>query len=94
MKELKRFLRKNKERIFSGITLVLMAATIGLALLYMISDSMNPSMIFFVAAVLMIDLAVNFYRQKKKSKGIYLFYGLAAAACIALGCILRMMPTE
>ena len=94
MKELKRFLRKNKERIFSGITLVLMAATIGLALLYMISDSMNPSMIFFVAAVLMIDLAVNFYRQKKKSKGIYLFYALAAAACIAIGCILRMMPTE
>lgn len=76
----------------SGITLVLLAATIGLAFLYVISYSMNPSLIFFVAAVLMVDLAVNYSTQKKKSKGVYVFYGLAAAACIAIGCILRFMP--
>ena len=94
MKELKRFLRRYKEKIFSGITLILMAATLGMALLYMVSESMNPSTIFFVAAALMIDLALNYFRQKKKAKGVYLFYALAAAACIAVGCVLRMMPTE
>ena len=94
MKELKRFLRRYKDKIFSGITLLLMLATVGMTFLYVVSESMDPSLIFFVAAVLMIDLALNYFRLKKKSKGVYLFYSLAAVACIAVGIILRMMPTE
>ena len=92
MKELKRFLKKHQKKIFDGITLLLMIATIGMTLLYMVSEAIGPSMIFFTAAVLMIDLALNYFRQKKKSKGIYLFYALAAVACIAVGIVLRMMP--
>ena len=94
MKEMKRFLRKYKSLIMSGITILLLVATLGLALVYLVSPTMNPSMIFFVAAVLMIDLAVNYYQQKKKNKGVYVFYGFAAAACIAIGCILRTLPME
>ena len=92
MKELTRFLKKHQKKIFDGITLLLMLATIGMALLYMISDSMDASKIFFVAALLMLDLALNYFRQKKKSKGVYLFYTLAAVGCIAVGIVLRMMP--
>lgn len=94
MKELKRLLKRYKSRILSAITLVLLAATIGLALMYLVSDAMNPSMIFFVGAVLMADLALNYAQQKKKNKGVFVFYTLAVAACIVLGCILRTMPLE
>ena len=92
MKELKRFLKKHQKKIFDGITLLLLVATFGMALLYMVSQTMSPSIIFFVAAVLMIDLALNYFRQKKKNKGVYLFYSLAAMACIVIGIVLRMMP--
>lgn len=94
MKELKRFITKYKDKILSGVTLLLLAATIGLALLYMISESINPGMIFFVGAALMIDLAVNYNMQKKKSKGVFVFYAFATIACIAIGCFLRLMPVE
>ena len=92
MKELRRFFRRNKFKILLTLTVVLMAAVIGMSLLYLIAEAISPSLIFFVAAALMVDLAVNFFLQKKKNKGVLFFYGIAAAACIAIGCVLRFMP--
>ena len=92
MKELKRFFRKNKSKILLAVTVTLMVAVIGMSLLYLIAESISPSLIFFAAAALMVDLALNFFLQKKKNKGVLFFYGIAAAACIAIGCVLRFMP--
>ena len=92
MKEMKRFLRRHKSKILSGITIFLMLAAIGMAILYVLTEAISPSIIFFVGAVLMIDLAVNYSLQHKKGKGVYAFYALAAAGCIAIGCILQFVP--
>lgn len=94
MKDFLKFVKKHRERILAGSILVLSVAIVGLSLAYLIADKMVPGAVFFLAALLMITLAMNYSRQKKKSKGVFVFYAVTAVVCVIAGLIQMFVPME
>lgn len=93
MKEIKRFIRKHRDQILSYAILGLSAAILGLTVIYLLAESMNGGYIFFLVAMLMVALAMNYSTKKNSSKGVVIFYIVTAIACVAIGLLQFFLPT-
>lgn len=92
MKDLKRFIRKHRELLITGSIVGLVSVIVVLSLAYLLADILIPGSVFLVAAMLMFPLALNYSKQKKRSKGVYVFFGIAAALCVLAALIQMLMP--
>ena len=93
MKEIKRFLRKNRNLILTYGILALTLAILGLTVILLFSEGMNAGPIFFLVAMLMVALALQYGTRKRPSKGVLIFYYLAAVASVVVGVLLYVIPT-
>lgn len=93
MKELKRFLRKNRNQILTYSILALTLAILGLTVIFLFAEGMNGAPIFFLVGMLMVALALQYGTRKRPSKGVLIFYYVAAVACVVVGVLMYVIPT-
>ena len=98
MRKLKKFYYKYRDLIITGSIVALLVMIFVLSLAYLLADIMIPGSVFFLAAVLMLPLSLNYSRQHKKKKkksnpkGVYVFFSIAAAACVLAGLLQIFFP--